>query len=183
MKQIPFPNLKGKPSFQPPSWMQRSLGGMHLDLRCYAGGMQTYHRAVLAHSSCSLKNKRKIRAVLAHSSCSLKNKHKFEQCSSSLKNEPIPVNNLGKCNLWQPYKSPWSCLCTVTSIRSFGQSFISIWLFTLFEEQLRRVISLSHPCDTAVIGKFQTLPGISCYPILSLGPQRRVSFKLFSTDS
>ena len=52
---------------------------MHLDLRYYAGGMQTYHRAVLAQSSCSLKNKRKIRAVLAHSSCSLKNKHKIEQ--------------------------------------------------------------------------------------------------------
>jgi len=28
--------------------------------------------------------------------------------------------------------------------------------------------TVSHPCDTAVIGKFQTLPGISCYPKLSL---------------
>ena len=66
MKQIPF--LKGKPSFQPSSWMQWSLGGMHLDLRYYARGMQTYHRAVLAHSSCSLKNK-----------------HKTEQCFSAFK--------------------------------------------------------------------------------------------------
>jgi hypothetical protein len=80
---------------------------MHLDLRhYYAGGMQTYYRAVLAHSSCSLKNKRKIRAVLAHSSCSLKNKHKIvsnvSPSSSSLKNEPIPVNNHCECKSYQP---------------------------------------------------------------------------------
>ena len=42
--------------------------------------------------------------------------------------------------------------------------------------------SISHPCDTVVIGKFQILPGISCYPKPSLVPRKRVFFNLFSPD-
>ena len=32
--------------------------------------------------------------------------------------------------------------------------------------------SISHPCDTAMIGKFQTLPGISYYRKPSLVPRK-----------
>jgi len=42
---------------------------------------------------------------------------------------------------------------------------------------------VSHPHDIAMIGKFQTLPGISYYSKLALVPKKRVSFKLFSTNS
>ena len=41
----------------------------------------------------------------------------------------------------------------------------------------------SDPCNIAVIGKFQILLGISCYPKPSLVPRKRVFFKLFSPDS
>ena len=40
-----------------------------------------------------------------------------------------------------------------------------------------------HPCNTTIIGKFQTLPGINYCPFHHLFLKRRVFFDLFSTDS
>ena len=64
-----------------------------------------------------------------------------------------------------------------------GRSFTSIWLFTTFEEQLRKVIQLAILVTLPWLEKFQALPGISCYPFHHSFLKSRVLFKHFSADS
>ena len=120
-------------------------------------------------------------------SCSLKNKHKHVSTCSPRVQAHLEKMNQPLVNDHREYKisafwKPWACLHHHLHFYT-GWSFTSIWLFTHFEEQLRRVIIYSHPRNTSVIGKFQALPGISCYPSHHSFLKRRVFFKLFSTDS
>ena len=66
---------------------------------------------------------------------------------------------------------------------SIDQSFTSIWLFTHFEEQLRRVISLAILVTLPWLENSNPYLESAANPFYHSFLKRQVFFKLFSSDS
>ena len=159
MKQIPFQSslwlrsrkiqvesfidLISEPSFHPLCWMQWSLGGMYLDLRHYAGGMQTYNKHSFSFQAC-VKMK--------------PNPSKVLHGSSLCKNEPIPDLHLVIAIFirWILLDEPWLFLFHRHHL--FGRSYAFTWLFILSWGTAAMSGFISQPLDHYMFWAVPPLP-------------------------
>jgi len=110
-----FIDLESEPSFHPLCWMQWSLGGMYLNLRHYARGMQTYNKHSFSFQACA--NMKPNPSKVLHG-------------SSLCKNEPIPNLHL-VIAAYPLHFARWALVVSFHRNHLFDWSYAFTWLFIL----------------------------------------------------